>query len=99
LVKTNFDQNRQFDLIFMDIQMPRLDGLQSTHLIREMGYSAPIVALTASAEAAIVEKGMELGIDSFMRYVRLLHPRVAKRSIFAGSCLTLFAVSLFGGRH
>ena len=30
--------------------MPNLDGLQSTRLIRQAGYSAPIVALTAYAE-------------------------------------------------
>lgn len=38
------------------VQMPNLDGLQSTRLIREMGYSAPIVALTAFAEESNVKE-------------------------------------------
>ncbi|KAI9810008.1 MAG: Histidine kinase [Phylliscum demangeonii] len=49
-VKESMEQNRMFHLIFMDVQMPNVDGLQSTRLIREMGYSSPIVALTAFAE-------------------------------------------------
>lgn len=44
------EQGTQYDLIFMDIQMPNLDGRQSTRLIREAGYSAPIVALTAFSD-------------------------------------------------
>ena len=36
-------------------QMPNLDGLQSTRLIRQSGFSAPIVALTAYAEESNVK--------------------------------------------
>lgn len=53
-VKANISS--PFDLIFMDIQMPSLDGLQSTRMIRQMGYSAPIVALTAFAEESNVQE-------------------------------------------
>jgi osomolarity two-component system sensor histidine kinase SLN1 len=48
--------------------MPNLDGLQSTRLIREMGYSAPIVALTAFAEESNVKECMDSGMDMFLRY-------------------------------
>jgi osomolarity two-component system sensor histidine kinase SLN1 len=66
LVKANMAENQQFDLIFMDIQMPNLDGLQSTRLIRKMGYGAPIVALTAFSEESNVKECMESGMDEFL---------------------------------
>lgn len=50
-------------------QMPNLDGLQSTRLIRKMGYSAPIVALSAFAEESNIKDCMDSGMDMFMRYV------------------------------
>jgi osomolarity two-component system sensor histidine kinase SLN1 len=67
MVKDSMQKGKIFDLIFMDIQMPNLDGLQSTRLIREMGYSAPIVALTAFAEESNVQECMDSGMDMFLR--------------------------------
>ncbi|GAB1481999.1 hypothetical protein MASR2M78_08140 [Treponema sp.] len=40
-----------FQLIFMDIQMPRLNGYETTEKLREAGFAAPIIAVTASAPA------------------------------------------------
>jgi osomolarity two-component system sensor histidine kinase SLN1 len=65
-VKAAMDNNQRFDLIFMDIQMPNLDGLQSTRLIRQMGYKSPIVALTAFSEESNVKECMESGMDEFL---------------------------------
>src|SRR5271155_5740230 len=59
-------KNERFDLVFMDVQMPNLDGIQSTKLIREMGFSAPIVALTAFAEKSNEEECMACGMDYFL---------------------------------
>lgn len=66
LVKANMESNAHFDLIFMDIQMPNVDGLQSTRLIRQMGYSAPIVALTAFSDESNVKNCMESGMNEFL---------------------------------
>ena len=46
--------------------MPNLDGIQSTRLIRQMGYSAPIVALTAFAEESNKRECKESGMDEFL---------------------------------
>lgn len=55
-----------FNLIFMDVQMPNVDGLQSTRLIREIGYDAPIVALTAFAEESNIKDCYESGMNYFL---------------------------------
>ncbi|KAI9682887.1 MAG: Histidine kinase [Trizodia sp. TS-e1964] len=65
-VKESMEGGRLFDLIFMDIQMPNLDGLQSTRLIRQMGYSAPIVALTAFTEESNVKECLDSGMNYFL---------------------------------
>ncbi|EAW11711.1 putative sensor histidine kinase/response regulator TcsB/Sln1 [Aspergillus clavatus NRRL 1] len=65
-VKANMEEGKVFDLIFMDIQMPNLDGLQSTRLIRGMGYSAPIVALSAFSEESNIKDCIDSGMDMFI---------------------------------
>ncbi|UKZ81681.1 hypothetical protein TrVFT333_009453 [Trichoderma virens FT-333] len=66
LVKASMEKNQRFDVIFMDIQMPNVDGLQSTRLIRKMGYLEPIVALTAFSEESNVKECIESGMDEFL---------------------------------
>ncbi|KAH7326249.1 hypothetical protein B0I35DRAFT_405519 [Stachybotrys elegans] len=66
LVKEAMEKNESFDVIFMDVQMPNLDGLQSTRLIREMGYRYPIVALTAFSEESNVKECIDSGMDEFL---------------------------------
>lgn len=65
-VKESMENHNPYDLIFMDVQMPNLDGIQSTRLIRQAGYSAPIVALTAYAEESNVKECYESGMDYFL---------------------------------
>ncbi|EMC99316.1 hypothetical protein BAUCODRAFT_146280 [Baudoinia panamericana UAMH 10762] len=55
-----------YNLIFMDVQMPNVDGLTSTRLIREIGYQAPIVALTAFAEESNIKDCYESGMNYFL---------------------------------
>lgn len=54
-VRESMEHQAPYNLIFMDVQMPNLDGLQSTRLIRASGFSSPIVALTAYAEESNVK--------------------------------------------
>ena len=65
-VRESMTNQRPYNLIFMDVQMPNVDGLQSTRLIREMGYSVPIVALTAFAEDSNVKECMDSGMNGFL---------------------------------
>jgi signal transduction histidine kinase/CheY-like chemotaxis protein len=55
-----------YDIIFMDHMMPKLDGIETTKIIRETGYSQPIVALTANALAGQAEVFLKNGFDDFI---------------------------------
>jgi len=56
----------EYDIVFMDYMMPGMDGIESTRLIRETGYSHPIVALTADAVVGQREAFLENGFEDFI---------------------------------
>ncbi len=58
--------NGEFDVVLMDIQMPRLDGNETTKRLRKKGYKRPIVALTANALKGDKEKAMDSGFDDYI---------------------------------
>lgn len=54
---------QSYDCILMDVQMPGMDGLEATKMIREMGYTMPILALTAHALKAEADRSIQAGCN------------------------------------
>lgn len=71
LVATQIFKREQVDLILMDLQMPEMDGLEATSVIRglERVYlreRVPIVALTAMADSTEMDRCLKSGMDGFV---------------------------------
>jgi len=60
----------RYDLIFMDMQMPEMDGLQTTEIIRNMpneqAKSVPIIAMTANVFKEDIEKCLNAGMNGHL---------------------------------
>jgi len=57
---------RVYDIIFMDHMMPKMDGIETVKIIRDLGYGGTIIALTANAVAGQSEMFLNSGFDAFI---------------------------------
>lgn len=57
---------KRYDLIFMDIQMPLMDGIEACRILRSRGYDAPIVALSAHNQEEERQRCMDAGMDGYL---------------------------------
>lgn len=61
------NHNEHYTIIFMDVQMPNVDGLLATKMIRQnLHYTFPIVALTAFADDSNIKECLDAGMDGFL---------------------------------
>ena len=57
---------QDFDLILMDVRMPIINGIEATEVIRLQGSDIAIIALTANATSAEIEKCLTSGMDGYL---------------------------------
>ena len=67
-IAVDIAKDQPFDLIIMDVNMPVMDGLTATRMIREGGQNAgtPIVVLSASARHEDHAAGLQAGADAYL---------------------------------
>lgn len=59
-------ERQHFDCVLMDIQMPIMDGLEATDKMRRLGFKGPVIALSAHALPAEVERSLAAGCDDHL---------------------------------
>lgn len=60
-------EKESFDLIFMDMLMPKMDGLETTKYIRNtLKLNIPIIAMTAYSSETEKNKCIDLGMNDFI---------------------------------
>lgn len=73
-------EKNSYDLILMDLQMPVMDGLTATKIIKGSNPKMPILALTANAFGSDREAALAAGCDEFIT-----------KPVNAGLCLEMIA--------
>ncbi len=56
----------KYDIIFMDIQMPKMDGFEATKEIKSLGITTPIITVTGNVTQEAMAKAKELGMKEFI---------------------------------
>lgn len=63
----NLYKENSFDIVFLDLTMPVMDGFTALELIKNHDNSAKIVVVSADIQKAAVDKVLELGALSFIK--------------------------------
>lgn len=64
--------DKKFDVVFMDLQMPVMNGLEATEELKKRSYPAPIIAVTADTDVSVREECVALGMaDVLLKPIRL----------------------------
>jgi two-component system OmpR family response regulator len=62
----SFLRRERFDLLILDINMPKLDGLALLEKLRTEGMSVPVLMLSARADKSDINQGLRIGADDYL---------------------------------
>ncbi|MFN9966844.1 MAG: response regulator, partial [Lysobacteraceae bacterium] len=60
-------QTERIELALLDLDLPAVDGFELAQLIRANGWTLPLVAVTARADAASERRAVAAGMDAYLR--------------------------------
>jgi len=62
----SFLRRERFDMLILDINMPKLDGLALLEKLRTEGMSVPVLMLSARADKSDINQGLRIGADDYL---------------------------------
>ncbi len=65
-IAVEMTEKKDYDIVFMDIMMPEMDGWEATGLMRDKGKDFPIVAITADIGNEARDRAKEEGMNDFI---------------------------------
>jgi CheY-like chemotaxis protein len=76
-------KEKSYDIVLMDIQMPKMDGLEATRRIREKDSDLPIIAVTARSFRTDEEKCLAAGCNDYVAKPIVPQKLIAKINQYA----------------
>jgi DNA-binding response OmpR family regulator len=94
LTALSLAQDKQFDLVLLDVMLPGINGIQVARRFRELGQDIPILMLTARDSVPDIVKGLDSGADDYVTKpfsfaVLLARIRALERRVAEPRALTL----------
>jgi len=75
-----FLENNRYELIFMDLHMPDMDGYEATRSIRQLQIHTPIIAITAATDKSVEQNCIDTGMNDFITkpiIMAVLHDKIS----------------------